>query len=417
MNKKRIVLKNAAYMTGTQALSYLSPLLLVPYLINTIGFDRYGKLMFVSSIGILYKVLADYSFGIISTRQIALDPLDRKRVSSILGGTIFYKLLVALIFVAILVILGLIGSLADYSSVFLYSFPLFFFESLIPIYFYQGMERLKKFSLALALSKLASLIAVFVFIQNPEDFLLVPLIQSIGFFGALLFMFYDIVADNYFKFSDLSLTNLKNETKNGLLVFLSNISIVFYNSGLTIILRYFTGDSAVGIYVSGGKIISACKGMIRPVAQSLFPYFVRLGSDSSKIPLFKQLNILGLIVSIMGIVFAISLMILAEDILFFIRDKEDLERSANVLRILAFTPVLVALSNIYAVQGLYALKQERIVLLLTTTVAITALFLALIIIPVYQERGASFTVLFSEILMVLFSYISFNQFKNKYKVT
>jgi len=94
------------------------------------------------------------------------------------------------------------------------------------------------------------------------------------------------------------------------------------------------------------------------------------------------------------------------------------EKSIIVLRILAFLPFIIGLSNIFAVQGLYAFKFQSVVAKFVVLIAFSHLFLLLILTYFYSFLGTAVAVVITETFITIFSIRYFYKFilnKNKIK--
>jgi len=82
--------------------------------------------------------------------------------------------------------------------------------------------------------------------------------------------------------------------------------------------------------------------------------------------------------------------------------------SVIVLRILAFLPFIIGLSNIFAVQGLIAYGKLEIIPKITLAGAVSNIFIALLLVNLLQAVGVAISVLIAEAVV---TFISFCYFK------
>ena len=68
----------------------------------------------------------------------------------------------------------------DHYWVYALTFLLTFNERLLPIWFFQGIEKMKYIAIVNLSARLLFVVAIFLFIHNQEDYLLVPLLNGIG---------------------------------------------------------------------------------------------------------------------------------------------------------------------------------------------------------------------------------------------
>ncbi len=81
------------------------------------------------------------------------------------------------------------------------------------------------------------------------------------------------------------------------------------------------------------------------------------------------------------------------------------------LRIMAFLPLIIGLSNVFGIQGLINLKMDKQFLVLTFLGAVTSVILNLFLVPVYSENGTAISWLITEIFITASFYIIL--FRNK----
>jgi PST family polysaccharide transporter len=82
--------------------------------------------------------------------------------------------------------------------------------------------------------------------------------------------------------------------------------------------------------------------------------------------------------------------------------------SVIILKILAFLPFIIGLSNIFAVQGLIAYGKLEIIPKITLVGAILNIFIALLLVNLLQAVGVAISVLIAEAVV---TFISFCYFK------
>ena len=63
------VFKNFCSLSVLQGFNYILPLLVLPYLIRTVGLNYFGVLMFSQSIINYFIIIVDYGFNLSATRK------------------------------------------------------------------------------------------------------------------------------------------------------------------------------------------------------------------------------------------------------------------------------------------------------------------------------------------------------------
>jgi O-antigen/teichoic acid export membrane protein len=102
------------------------------------------------------------------------------------------------------------------------------------------------------------------------------------------------------------------------------------------------------------------------------------------------------------------LFILAKPICTFILG-DGYQESIHLLRIMAFLPLIIATSNLCAIQGLYNLGKAYLVSKYLIIIGISHLVLIFLLIPHFGVYGAATSVVITEIFGTLFSIYYFKK--------
>lgn len=87
--------------------------------------------------------------------------------------------------------------------------------------------------------------------------------------------------------------------------------------------------------------------------------------------------------------------------------------SIVLLKIMSVLPLVIIMSNLYAIQGLYALGCQKIVSGFVVKIAVVHLLYLFFMIYYYGMIGATISVVITEVLITIFSIIKFNQIIRK----
>ena len=97
---------NILSLTLLNVVSYISPLLLIPYLIRVIGAEKYGIYIFAWTFVSYFVYLVNYGFDFTATKQIAINKDNPNEISKIFSSVIIIR-----IFITILCLLSVILSI------------------------------------------------------------------------------------------------------------------------------------------------------------------------------------------------------------------------------------------------------------------------------------------------------------------
>ena len=124
--------------------------------------------------------------------------------------------------------------------------------------------------------KIIFTLLIFVFVNSPDDYLMVPMLNAIGSISIgfiALFIVY-----RYFNIP-LKIQEVKyiiQQLQKGWYIFISKISTNLYTSTTTFVLGLVTNNTMVGHYVVAEKVIRIITSMFAPFAQAIYPNIVKL---------------------------------------------------------------------------------------------------------------------------------------------
>lgn len=91
------VVKNFLSISLIQAINYLIPLFILPYLVKVVGIANFGISNYVLSLFIALKVIIDYGYNISGVKDIAEAKQKNSSISIIFSKVFFSKLYLLLI--------------------------------------------------------------------------------------------------------------------------------------------------------------------------------------------------------------------------------------------------------------------------------------------------------------------------------
>ena len=74
-----------------QGANYILPFITIPYLVRTIGIDKYGLVAFAQSFAAYFVIFTDYGFSLSATKLISINRNDCANVVSSLAFSRFRK--------------------------------------------------------------------------------------------------------------------------------------------------------------------------------------------------------------------------------------------------------------------------------------------------------------------------------------
>ena len=396
----RRLFENFLSLSFLQGANYILPLITLPYLVRVLGPEKYGLIAFAQSFIQYFNILTDYGFNLSATREISIHRDNKEKVSEIFSSVMIIKF--GLMIISLLILSFLVFTIPKFRNdwlVYFFTFGIIFGNVLFPIWFFQGMERMKYITILNIVAKGIFTICIFIFIRKMEDYLYVPLINSIGFLVAGGLSLRIVSKDFGIKFILPSFKAIKHQLKEGWHIFISTVAISLYTTSNTFILGLFTNNTIVGYYAAAEKIVKAIQGLLSPISQTVYPHISKLASESKE----RALNFIRKLVKIVGgisFVISFSIFIFADLIVNLILGSQ-YQQSIIVLRILAFLPFVIGLSNIFGIQTMLTFNLKQAFSKILISAGLLNIVLALILAPLYQHIGISITVLTTEIFVTL----------------
>jgi len=390
-----------------QAVNYLLPLATLPYLVRVLGPGKFGLVAFIQAFINYFAILTDYGFSYSATRQISIYRDDKERVSKIFSSVMVSKLLLGVFsFFILALFLVFIPRFNNYWPVYLFAFGVVFGNILFPTWFFQGMERMKYITFLNITAKLIFTVSIFLVVKNSSQFEYVPLLNSLGFLVAGVLSLIVVFKNFDIKFIIPGFDAIIYQFKEGWHVFISVAAMCLYTSSNSFILGLFADNVIVGYYSAAEKLIYAAEALLTPLSQSIYPYVSNLFVIARQQAL-KFINKLIIIVGIGTFVISSVIFVLAKPIVFIILGSQ-YQQSVTVLRIMAFLPFIVGLSNVLGIQTMLASNMKKAFSAIIISGGILNIALALTLAYYFKQIGIAFSVLTTEtfITFSMFVYLS-----------
>jgi polysaccharide transporter, PST family len=401
MSARKRLLGNMLSLGAVQFFSYLLPFLSLPYLARVLGAADLGRMAIALSIAQIFVVLTDYGFNLSAPQAIALVRHDRGKVTDIWCAVTMLRTLFAVLGALLLVgLTPLITVLRDSWDLIAIAYLLVIGNVLFPQWLFQGLEQLRLVSIVQIAARLLVFGGIFLLVHKPEDLRLATALQSVGpLLGGLLALPHTLRTVSRDSLRLPTLGMLRHQVHDGWHIFLSTAAINIYTSCNAFLLGLLAPPNAVGHYHVAEKMIRAVQMTLSPISNAVYPHVTRLASENRLAALQfnrKLLTALGSGACLIGIiVFATAPW--AVQALF----GPSFSEAAALLRIMAFLPLLIAVSNVLGIQTMLPFGMKRAFSRVLLASALLDLILFLPAAKWFGAAGAAWTNVLVELFVTL----------------
>ncbi|MFH2035554.1 MAG: oligosaccharide flippase family protein [Candidatus Zixiibacteriota bacterium] len=384
---------NFLSLSFLQISNYLLPLIILPYLIRVVGIEKFGLIAFAQGVMQYFIILTDYGFNLSATKEISSNRDNENIISEIFCSVLIIKFILTLIALGVLyLIIATTDKFGADAVLYIFTFGLVIGNLLFPVWFFQGIEKMKHLTALHLIGKIFYLITLFIFVKDTANYLYVPLLNSIGLILSGLIAIIVIVFKFKVKLIIPSLKSIIGHFRESSQFFLSRVSVSLYTSINTVVLGFFTSNEMVGFYSAAEKIFIAMRSAFAPIAQALYPYM----AHKLNLGLFKKLYYLVLA---LAVIIGVSIYLFSGDII-RIAFGPNLELSAEILRIFAITLPLAATSIMLGYPLLAAFGYKNSVNVPLMIASILHIVLIASIIPVIDPVKVAMVSLVTETAVV-----------------
>lgn len=269
---KTIIFKNFGALMLLQVGNTLLALFIMPYLINVLGVGNYGLYSFALAISLYLVILTDYGFGFTGVKLISVNRDNPEKISSIFHGIQIIKIGLLLgILVLYTVSILFLDTLAVNKELYFLSFGILIGQTLVPVWFFQGMERMKFITIINLIIRVSAVILILIFVKKPEDINFAIAAQAISFTAAGILSIVLAYREFKLKFIIPKFSTISNLLVTSRHMFFSTLSLSLYKNFNVVLLGFLSTNVEVGIYAAAERIIKAVQSLIAPMSQAIYP--------------------------------------------------------------------------------------------------------------------------------------------------
>ncbi|WP_336478060.1 O33 family O-antigen flippase [Escherichia coli] len=389
------LIKNIFYLFIVQIINYVAPFLVLPYLSRVLSVDNFGLLMMIISASSIALIVTDYGFSLSGPLFVAVNKHNKVVINQYIGTIYLIKsVLISIIWFLFLFIYFISDNeITSHFSNILWLGVIITTQSFQPIWFFQGLEKMKNITFSLIISKSVYVILIFCLVKTNH-------VERV-FLALVLSNVVTLVISNYLSYRNGYAIGtpcnklFRDEIKNSFPFFLSRAAVGVYTSASTFIVGSFAGLNQAAVYSSAEKLYQAGQNALSPISQALYPYLARSGDKKTLYKFVVLFFILLCMICILSSYYSNTIVML------FFGNKYN--AASQVLNVFLLSLVITFVSFNFGYPAFAAIKRVQIVNY--TVVLGGGLQLLMIIILIVSEKitplNMARSVLFTETLVLI----------------
>ena len=400
MKNRTSVLKNIGYLYGMQGINQLVPVITVPYLLRTIGLEKFGLLCFAYAYTRFFAIITNFGFHLTGTQIISRWREDKNKLSEAFFAIIAIKFVLLLCCLLVFILtLYAIPLFEHHRDIYLISFIAVVGNLLHPDWYFMGIEAMKRLSTMHIIARLFCLAGLISCVSSDTDF------RTAVFFQSSVELVCGVLSLGVVKFSkNVSFclppwATIKATIVDSWHVFTSQVYVTLFGGAHTFVLGLFASSEIVGAFATGEKVVRAVTGLIHPISSAVYPRVCKMLNESLESSLFFLRKILfsgGTLFFILSC----TLFIGAHGVAHLISEQPAPEVSFAI-KMMSFIPLTIFIDNIYGTQILLSLSMKKEFANAILHAGIFSVIASFIFVPIFETAATATICLCSQILVMI----------------
>lgn len=308
----KTVMRNVTSLSGLQLITYLFPVIILPYLFRVIGPEKFGLISFAQAFVQYFMILTDYGFSVSATKEISLCRENTRKVCSVVSAVMTIKIILA--FLSLFILCTVVFFVPKFKSdwmVYALSFGFVVGSTLFPSWFFQGVERMKYTAKLNITGEFIYAFGIFLFVHGPDDYLMVPTVMSLAAVITGLLGQYILFARFKLSLQWPNIKDLHQQLGAGWNIFISVVAINAYTTTRIFAVGLLTNNTLTGFYSIAEKIANAAQTFpLSAFSQAIFPRLSKI-FHKNKTKAFTIMGHVQLITIIVSLIFLPLLLVFA----------------------------------------------------------------------------------------------------------
>tara|TARA_Y100000816_G_C26090578_1_gene576262 strand:- start:755 stop:2002 length:1248 start_codon:yes stop_codon:yes gene_type:complete len=398
-NNKKSLLTNSFYLYLSHFADYILALFLLPFIARSIGAIEFGKIGLTQTFGMLIILLMEFGSSLMATREVARIKNDKPRLKQFIEQLIIFKIyLIPFVIIASLIAIIFVPIFTENPNYVIIVGIGAIFHGLSPIWYFMGIEKMKKIALSKLFFRSMSFLLIIFFVKSSKDAWFILASFSFSSMLICLYLFNEMIKKTG---AAILLSSNKSNIFFGKSIysFLITIIPVIYQNISVIALSVFVNPIQLGFFYGANRIHRAFNSLFSPISQAFFPIIssVENQNKNRSKTLIKKYIIL---IFIVGSLFFLTNYFLASTIISILLGSE-FTNSKNLLRLFSIVLPLTSLSNALGRQWLMVINKDRFYTFVQFLASLIAFILFLFLLVDYGSKAYPISLIIFETLSIL----------------
>ncbi|ALR16683.1 flippase [Vibrio natriegens] len=404
---RKSLVTNFGYLLFLRVVSYIFPLITIPYLARVIGVEGFGKIAFSAAIIVWFQTISDWGFNFTGARDIARNKDDVNKMSEIFSSILWARCLLAIVsFMILFLMIETVSYFSDYKLILLLTFLVIPGNILFPEWFFQAVEDMKYITYLSFISKVIFTLLIFIFVTNKEDYIYQPLFFGVGYIFVGIFSMIIIIRKYKLKILRPRYSRVIKSISDSKDVFINNIVPNLYNSFSHVLLGFYGGNGSNGILDAGMKVPNIVQIFVNMISRVFFPYLSRRIDGHE---LYEKINL------IISFILSLTLYLLAEAIVGILFTSEFYEAKI-IIEIMSISLFFLTMNSVYGTNYLIIIGRDKLLRNITFFVSAFGFCISFPLVFAYDYIGAAITIALTRSMLGLTVMIYAKKIKGKMEV-
>ena len=179
---KNKTFKNSIWLMILQFANTIIPLLTIPYITRVLGAEQYGLFSIALNWILYFQVIVEFGFGLSGARKVAILK-NQNDLNKLFNNILSSRILLCIITFILLNFISIISSLNRDTYICMLLLYLMVLGTTFQLtWLFQGKQDMKFITIINCISRIVSVLLIFMFIKNKSDVFLYCILYSIKLF-------------------------------------------------------------------------------------------------------------------------------------------------------------------------------------------------------------------------------------------